>query len=131
MSLREAILVANGSLTGTFTDAEKAQLLAAPSAARQTVGPSAAAAAAASTIRSRFPLSARSPHSALPDINDTATLEITGPAYGLNSITVNGSALSIGVTLLNITSHGNTLQQLNFANSHGFGVRVAAATTSY
>ncbi len=129
LSLREAIQIANGTLTGTFTDAEKAQLggctfSGSTNSWTITGGcggsfPDAIAFSVVGTINL---------NSALPDINDTATLEITGPAYGLNSVTLNGSTLGIGVTLLNITSHGNTLQQLNFANSRGFGVRVAGSS---
>ncbi|MFN8597862.1 MAG: right-handed parallel beta-helix repeat-containing protein [Anaerolineae bacterium] len=128
LSLREAILVANGSLTGTFTDAEKAQLGGCTfTGSTNSWTISGGCGGSLNDTIAFSVVGTINLNSALPDINDTAALEITGPAYGLNSITVNGSALSIGVTLLNITSHGNTLQQLNFANSHGFGVRVAGS----
>jgi parallel beta-helix repeat protein len=124
LTLREAILVANGTLNSGLTAGEQAQLGGCTFSGGAIIGGCGAGLndTIAFSVVGTINLS-----SALPDINDTAALEITGPAFGLNSITLNGSALGIGVTLLNVTSHGNTLQQLNFADSHGYGVRIAGS----
>lgn len=130
LSLSEAILIANGDIFGPFSDAEKTQLggcTFSGSAGSWTITGGCGGAitdtvtfAVTGTINLSF---------ALPDITDSAPLEISGPPSG--DLTVNGSGLGAGVTLLTVTSHDNRLTRLNFANSHGVGVRVTGSRNTF
>ena len=131
LTLREALLVANGSISMGLTDGEKAQLggciFAGSSGNWRITG--GCGAGIADTINFSYPTGVITlGTTTLPPVNDTAPTYIYGPNTTTEEIAIDGQNLPAGSAILTISSDNNAVYySLAFRDSPAVGIFISGS----
>jgi hypothetical protein len=128
LSLREALLVANGSATVGFTSQEQALLGGCTFSGGNITG--GCGAGITDTINFNFAsgvITLNNSLGALPNINDSRPTYVNGTNNSTVEIAVDGTNLASGVPLLSVTSNHNRVMFLSFRNGPSNGVNVTGS----
>ncbi len=122
LSLREAILVSQGTLTTNLSEAEKAQLGGCIFSGSTIIG--GCGAGIADTIVFGYDSGVITLGSALPNLANDNFTTITGPNNSTVEIAIDATNLSINTVPFRIYSDNNQISHLSFRNASADAIRV-------